>query len=248
MYNTYKLMSNCTNSTYLEKELEELCQEYRTTNNVRKRNKIIAAMFCKVFPMILEIQKKYFSLTNEQKVEHALFHLVRSVRYYNGGIKFSSFFHTHLTNQMKTLLTSENSLKKAAFQHIVKDNDNILNWYTKNQIGKKYENSEEYMLQMIKNAPKLSSEEKAYCACVLVGYDKTQQIAEKLNLPDEPAKKKSNKKPKNQNINNISNPIQEISIEKQLELEQQRQLRRVRKIRQSIKEKAKLYGIQNLFC
>jgi ribosomal protein S13 len=104
------------------------------------------------------------------------------------------------------------------------------------------------MLQMIKNAPKLSSEEKAYCACVLVGYDKTQQIAEKLNLPDEPPKKKPNKKPKNQNINNISNPIQEISIEKQLELEQQRQLRRVRKIRQSIKEKAKLYGIQNLFC
>lgn len=238
MYDTYKLMSSCTNSTYLNKELEELCEDYKATENVRTKNKIIAAMFCKVFPMILEIQKKYYSLTNDQKVEHALFHLVRSIRYYkNNNVKFSSFYHTHLTNQMKTLLTSENSLKKAAFQNIVRDNDNVLTWYTKNEPSKNYENSDEYMLQTIKNAPKLSSEEKAYCACIIAGYDKSSQIIEKLNLPPEPVKVKKN----------VTNPINEMSIEKQVQMEEKRQSRRIRKIKQSLKDKCLKYGKDNLF-
>ena len=61
MYTTYKLMANCTNSTYLNMNLEDLCESYKKTESVTKRNKIVAAMFCKVYPMVLDIQKKYYS-------------------------------------------------------------------------------------------------------------------------------------------------------------------------------------------
>ena len=148
------------------------------------RNKVISAMFVKVFPMILKIQKKYYSLTNEQKVDHAIFHLIRSISYYknDGKVKFSSFFHTHLCNQMKTLLTSQGSYKNAVWQNIVADNDNVLKWYSQNKVTKNMDMTEKYFLDNLKASCHLSSEEKDFCACVLAGYDKMQNIADKMNM------------------------------------------------------------------
>lgn len=232
MYATYKLMQNCTNSQYMDKELEELVLDYRKTESITKRNKIVAAMFVKVFPMILKIQSKYYSLTNEQKVEHALFHLIRSIKYYkNNNVKFSSFFHTHLTNQMKTLLTSQNNLKNAVFQNIVRDNENVLNWYIKTKAAKGYEDSEEYMVDMIKNSTKLSSEEKQFCELYLKGYNKMQQISEKMNI---------NK--------GVTDPIKIMTqTPEEIEKQKKRDLRKVRKIKQSLIEKYKKYGSE-IFC
>ena len=47
MFATYKLMTSSTTEVYLGKTLEELVEDYKKTEDVRKRNKIIAAMFCK---------------------------------------------------------------------------------------------------------------------------------------------------------------------------------------------------------
>lgn len=235
MYQTYKMMFNATNSQYLDKSLETLCEDYKATNIVGKRNKIIAAMFCKVFPMILKIQEKYYSLTNEQKVEHALFHLVRSVKYYqNNNIKFSSFFYTHLTNQMKSLLTSENSLKKAVFQNIVRNNDDVLKLYTCSQPAKSYENSERYLINNIKTSQYLSQEEKEYCLCYLMGYTSVPQLSEKLNIES-----RVDEHPKHLK--------KAETEEEQAILDKQREQRRLRKIRQSIKEKANKYGKHVIF-
>lgn len=231
MYSTYKLMSNCTKKQYLDKSLEDLCKEYNATENAGIRNKIVAAMFIKVFPMIQKIQSKYYSLTNEQKVDHALFHLVRSIKYYkNNNVKFSSFFHTHLTNQMKTLLSSENSLKKAAFQNIVRDNDNVLTWYAKNESMKDYEQTERYMLQCLKDSSYLSTEEKEFCACVLAGYDKMATITEKLNL----------------NERMSTNPIKSVNIN-DFDTTKKIDTKYARKIKKSLKEKYAKYG-DKIFC
>jgi len=190
----------------------------------------VAAMFCKVYPMILTIQKKYYSITNEQKVEHALFHLVRSIKYYknDGKVKFSSFFQTHMQNQMKTLLTSENSLKKAVFQNIVRNNDNVMTWYTKYEPIKNPEMSLDYFLNNLDNSSYLSTEEKDYCKCLLQGYDKTKQIAKELDLTRK---------------YNITDPIKaDISVEKQKQIQEQRDIRRIRRIKQSIRNKLDIYG------
>lgn len=227
MYETFKVMSNCTTPQYLEKELEELVEEYKKTTRMSVRNKIVAAMFVKVFPMILKIQKKYYSLTNEQKVDHAIWHLIRSISYYknDGKTKFSSFYHTHLCNQMKTLLTSQSNYKNAVWQNMTADNENVLNWHAKNEACKNIELTDKYFLDNLKHSCHLSSEEKDYCACVIAGYDKMQSIAEKMH---------------------VSNPLKNMNIQ-DLEKENKRELRKIRKIKQSIKEKIKKYGI-DVFC
>lgn len=241
MFTTYKLMRNCTNDSYLKKSLEDLVEDYKKTDNPMKRSKIVAAMFCNVFPMILKIQEKYYSLTNDQKVDHAIFHLIRSIRYYDNKknkVKFSSFYYTHLTNQMKTLLTTENSLKKAAFQNIVRNNDEVLTLYTQNAPDKSLENDDRYYLSNLENNPYFSSEEKEYCSCILAGYTKTKEIAEKLNLEDR------------YNLNKgVTNPLAVIDLEKQEDLRQKAAARRIRKIKESIRlkrEKYKALGV-NIF-
>lgn len=240
MYSTYKMMSNCTNSFYLDKTLEELVEDYRalqeniTVVKKKEQNKIVAAMFVKVFPMILKIQSKYYSLTNEQKVDHAIFHLIRSIKYYNGSnsknkkVKFSSFFHTHLTNQMKTLLTTQNNNKNAVFQNIVEDNDWQLNKYIHGEMdNKSYDYQERTLINDIKTSTHLSQEEKEFCLCYLMGYNKMQQISDKLNLK--------------QRLN-VTNPINKnIQNEQDLEKQTQYQLRQVRKIKKSLKEKYAKY-------
>lgn len=234
MFATYKLMTSSTTEVYLGKTLEELVEDYKRTEDVRKRNKIIAAMFCKVFPMILKIQEKYYSLTNEQKVDHAIFHLIRSIRYYDSKknkVKFSSFYFTHLTNQMKTLLTAENSLKKAAFQNIVRNNDEVLNLYAQNAEDKMLEYSEEYFLKNLEENTYLSSEEKEYLTCQLAGYNKTKEIAQKLDLDNRYNLKKA-----------VTNPLAVMDLQKRQELDEKIAVRRIRRIRDSIKQKYEKYG------
>lgn len=230
MYNTYKMMTACTTDEYLNKSLEDLVIDYKKTNKPFIRNKVIAAMFVKVFPMILKIQDKYYSLTSEQKVEHAIFHLIRSIKYYNNkNVKFSSFYYTHLTNQMKTLLTAENSLKKAAFQNIVRNNEDVLNLYTQNAEDKKLEYTDDYFSSNLEGCLNLSSEEKEYCQAILKGYTKTKDIAKELQLE------------KRYSLKRMTNPLTIVDIEKQQELEDKASERRIRKIKDSIKKKAMEY-------
>lgn len=232
MYTTYKLMSAATNDTYLNKTLEELVEDYKKTNNQGIKNKVIAAMFCKVFPMILKIQEKYYSLTNEQKVDHAIYHLIRSIKYYkNNNVKFSSFYYTHLTNQMKTLLSAENNLKKAAFQNIIRNNEEVLNTYTQNTPDKTIDYSEQYFLDNLRNSTYLSSEEKEYCACILAGYTKTKEIANKLNFGERTK------------VRRVTNPLMIMDMNKQQQLDEKFAERKIRKIRNSLKEKMQKLGM-----
>ena len=58
MYSTYQMMSNATNKQYLDKTLEELVEDYKKPNvTMSVKNKIFAAMFVKLFPMMLKIQQ-----------------------------------------------------------------------------------------------------------------------------------------------------------------------------------------------
>lgn len=220
MYSTYRLMCRGTNSIYLNKTLEELVDDFRNSksNEISKRNKIVAAMFIKVFPMILKIQSKYYNLTNEQKVDHALFHLVRSIKYYNkSSSKFSSFFYTHLSNQMKSLLSSQNSLKNAVFQNLVADNEETLNRYIDTESDNNNIVTENYFLQDMYNSSQLSTEEKEYCACILAGYTTPKLIANKMyNTPL------------------VQSPINISKIKKDL--------KKIKSIKDSIKQKMDKWG------
>ena len=183
MFETFKLMSACTNKEYLSKDIDTLAIAYQKTQSARERNRLIATIFCKLYPMMLKISRKYFSLTNEQKTEHALYHLVKALeRFDNKKMKFSSFFHTHFSNQMKSLLTSESNYKRAAFQNIVKHNEEALNVYVQSAPDKDFKDSDLGLIEDIKNSSYLSTEEKEYCTCVIQGVDTSKEISQMMNL------------------------------------------------------------------
>lgn len=242
MYNTYRMMLGNTNDTYLNKTLEELVEEYKEADKqdkVLKMNKIVAAMFCKVFPMILKIQERYYSITNEQKVDTAVYHLVRSIkRYKNKNVKFSSFYYTHLSNMMKSLLTAETSLKRVVWYNIVNNNEDVMKWYAKNAPTKEPEMSNDYFLKNLESSTYLSTEEKEYCRMILDGYNKSKEINDQFT------QRNINLIYDNKN-SKITNPLENKTPEELLKYQAQmekKQLKRVRDIRDSIKQKHKQYG------
>ena len=232
MQATYKTITACVDKEYLKQSLEELVKAYKETNSARERNKLIATIFCKVYPTFLKIQKRFYSLTKEQKIEHALYHLIKGIQRYkcDKKVKFHTFLQTHWTNQMKSLLTMENSHKKAAFQNIVDNNDEILDYYTQNVATRDFEMTDEYCYMNIKDSELLSTEEKEFCECVLQGYTKTREIADKLQLD------------KRYGLKRMTNPLVVMDTEKAKAADDKAALRRVRSIRDSIKQKLQKYG------
>ena len=224
-------MSACTNSEYLSQDIDTLALAYQKTQSARERNRLIATIFCKLYPMMLKISRKYFSLTNEQKTEHALYHLVKALeRFDNKKMKFSSFFHTHFSNQMKSLLTAESSHKRAVFQNIVKHNDEVLNVYAQTASDKEFKDSDLGLIEDIKNSSFLSTEEKEYCTCVISGVDTAKEISKMMNLD----KRMPIKKPL------ISSLIAVDETTKNL-LEEKAMAKNIKKIKDSIRQKVDAY-------
>ena len=58
MFETFKLMSACTNKEYLSKDIDTLAIAYQKTQSARERNRLIATIFCKLYPMMLKISRK----------------------------------------------------------------------------------------------------------------------------------------------------------------------------------------------
>lgn len=229
MFTTYKLIKGCTNSTLLARDLNDLVEDYRNTNNARERNRLIATIFCKLYPMILKLQQKFHTLTVEQKIEHALYHLVKSLNNYDSTkMKFSSFFYVHLTNQFKSLLTAELSNKRKVFQNISVNNDYHMEHFAQTAFAKPYEKTDAGFLNEIKHATYLSSEEKDYCGCVVAGIDKLDDIAKVLKVD----KIDSIRKPL------ISNPYA-TSPEEDKARKEKLAVDRIRKIKASIKKKGR---------
>jgi len=189
MYATYKLMLSCTNESYLERDVDDLVREYREEVEARKRNKLIATIFCKLYPMILKIQKKYYNMTPDQKMEYALFHLVKGLSQYNNKkMKFSSFFYLKLSNMMKTSVQLDYTPSKAANTNVVSNSDEVLRIYSETKTDREYADSEEGLLKDISESKYLSSEEKQYCSCIVAGITKTEEIKKVLKIEEKVSK------------------------------------------------------------
>ncbi len=248
MFATLKMMSNCTNEEYKTKTLEELCELYKSTENPILINKIIGAMFCKVHPMVLKIQEKYYTITNEQKVEQCLFHLVRCIKRYNSAnkVKFSSFYYLLLANEMKSLLSAENSYKRAAFHNITKNNHEVMDWYLKNAPDQEVCQQDLDFLTNLQSSSYLSQEEKAYCKYILEGTVRSKDLAQayvkdKMDLEPLNAKKSSKKKKTSTNPIASNLPLNPMEEARQQRLKEKHQQKRVKLIKDSIKSKYSNY-------
>ena len=253
MFATYKLMSSCTNEEYLSRDLDDLVAEYKETVDARKRNKLIATIFCKLYPMMLKLMKKYYTLTPEQKIEHAVYRLVMGLEMHNPKkMKFSSFFYMHFSNHMKTLYTNSLAPCRAAFANIVGNNDEVMRVYSETAIEK--ENSVKGLLKDINDSTWLSSEEKKYCSCIAVGLKTPQEIQKIMKFDlNKDVKKPLVSNPIISNSllpNNIKYKEEKQKIEKLKEDDTIKSIKqRIKKIRDSIKKKhaeLKLKGIDIL--
>lgn len=237
LFITYNLMRACTTKECLDRDIDDLAKEYKLTENARERNKLIAAIYCQLYPMMIKISKKYFSITPEQKLECALTNLVKGLTKWDSKkTKFSTFYHLDFANQMKSLYTAENSLKRAVFQNIIDCNEEALNIYSETETDKSYEDNEKELLHDIKNSSFLSSEEKEYCGCVLAGITTTKEIADKLKLEE----RCKIRKPL------VSNPLAVVDLEKQKEQDEKAAQARIKKIKTSIVQKHNLYKSQGI--
>ena len=238
MYNifaTYKMMHACTNKEYLDRDFNDLIAEYKSTHNARIKNKCIATIFCKIYPMILKMQKKFYTLTPAQKIEHILYNLVIGVNNFdlNKKIKFTTFITTHLNNKLNSLLITEDCIKRKVFHNIVKHNDEIMEVYVQTKVDPSYDydNGEKNLVNDINNSTFLSSEEKEYCSCLIKGMTTAKEIGKAMKL-----KEKSNfiAKPL------ITNPlyVKDITSSSESDIEK-RVVQRVKTIKASIKKKYK---------
>ena len=234
MFTTYKSMQSYTNDELLNRELDDLVTEYKSTDDARRKNKLIATIFCKVYPLILKLQKKFYSLTPEQKIEHVLMHLITCLQAFNRDgkrkNKFITFFQHHIQNKLQSLYRDENLQKRAVFQNIVKNNAEVMDDYNKVTADKDYELSNRYFINNLVASTFLSSEEKEYCLALLAGFNNSKDISKVLKLEER------------YNLKRVTNPLVVMEKSKEQELDEQASMRRIRDIRTSIREKIKKYG------
>ena len=238
MYTTYKMMLACTNKEYLNKDYRDLIIEYRGTTNARVKNKCVATIFCKIYPMILKIQKKFYTLSSTQKIEHVLYNLVIGIDNYdlNKKTSFVTFIHTHLTNKLHSLLVTEGCLKRKVFQSIVPHNEEAMKVYAQTKIDPSYDydNGEKNLNNDINNSTFLSSEEKKYCSCLITGMTTAKEIGKAMKLVEK--SKQSFAKPLFTNpliVNDLTpdnDGISDASMDKKI-------IKKIKEIKDSIKRK-----------
>ena len=185
MFSTYKIMSAHPCKELQDKTLEDLCLEYNQTTNMKLKNNIYRTMYCKLFPMMLNVQKNYPTLTNEQKVEVTMFILISTLRCYKGiekeRTKFSTYYCTNLKNGMVTVINSMKCHKRCVWMNMI-DNAETVSYVLSTQKDKEKETTNNYFLDNLKSAKYLSTLEKEYCGCVLAGYTKLDELSELLDL------------------------------------------------------------------
>ena len=168
-----------------ELELETLCEMYGKSTDAKERNDIYRTLYCKLFPMMLSVQKNYPMLSNSQRVEVTMMILISTLRCYNNKqgkkSKFSTYYCTNLKNGMMTQINSLHCSKRCVWLNMVEDEEKS-SYILTSQKNKPVEERTEYFMENIVNNTKLSTLEKDYINCVLNGYTKPEEIEKQLNL------------------------------------------------------------------
>lgn len=226
MFDTYRIMSSRLKPELQELELETLCEMYGKSTDPQERNDIYRTLYCKLFPMMLSVQKNYPMLSNAQRVEVTMMILISTLRCYNNKqgkkTKFSTYYCTNLKNGMMTQINSLHCSKRCVWLNMVED-ENISTYIIGSQKTKPTEDTKDYFVENIKNNAKLSTLEKDFIECVLNGYTKPDDIERQLNLKDRYNSYNTF------NTNKMSNPITDKTA-----------CNLVKKARKSLKQKISL--------
>lgn len=118
-------------------EVCELCgftfEQYTKTLNLFKkydkpRSDIFRTMYCKLFPMMLSVQKNYTTLSPVQRVEVTKMILISTLRCYSKNpkarkTKFSTYYMTNLKNGMMTQINSMKCNKRCIWSNMIENEE-----------------------------------------------------------------------------------------------------------------------------
>ena len=146
--------------------------------DLKKRDDIFRALYCRLFPMMLAIQKNYAAtLSNAQRVEVTMMILISTLRCYKASkqkSKFSTYYFNNLKNGMMTQINSMKCAKRSAFLYTIHDQEKT-SLILQNQKYKEVESTVDYFIDNLQTASNLSTLEKDYCNFVLSGYTKIEE-------------------------------------------------------------------------
>lgn len=224
MFDTLKLMNSCISKKYEDTPFEELVKIYQSTTNDKVHSAIVSTTFCRLFPMLFKIYNQFPTVPSEAKVEWILFSIMRIYRFWGTkgepAAKFTTYLYGIVRNHINTEINVAKCKKRQTEKKLVyKEATDGSNLHVNNASSFDGNRQTREFLENLKQATNLSSDEKEYCACVLAGYTKNEEIEEKMNF--------------NTRFNDqkMSNPLNEKRIKK----------RTVSDIRRSLKKKFNVY-------
>lgn len=197
MYSTFKMMNAVEYPEFKDTTLERLCIMYDSEKNPVRRNKIIKTMYCKMFPMMFQIQEKYTQLSQEQKAEVTMFILLDSLKLFAKSgktkAKFSTYYYNNLENGMKTVCNSMACMKRKVWKHMVNVEEQLLtHLIDTNQVDRSMQTekiSDEELRESIKTTNDLNTVEKQYCEAVLDGCTRAADLGDRVStFKDDKAK------------------------------------------------------------
>lgn len=224
MFSTYQLMRNYCGNTLDKYSLSYLVRLFKSATDKRGRNKYFSAIFCKVYPYILETSKKFIYLQDEQKVELTLLNLYTALNNYdcNSSAEFFTYFHKSLHNKLLSYDERQKSgQKNQAWNNLIDMSDDSYE-YTINSVESK-DATELYnkLLLDIETSNVLNLEEKLYCKAIMLGANTADDIIRYTGMS---CRKRTSKR-------KLTYPMSDSSAK-----------RIITSIRDSIREKVKVNG------
>lgn len=150
----------------------------------KKRDEIYRTMYCKLYPMMLSVQKNYPMLSPVQRVEVTEMILISTLRCYsqkkNKNTKFSTYYMTNLKNGMMTQINSMKCNKRSVWMNMLEDEEQS-NYALATQ-STKGENDTVQFIKDVEDSTNLTTLEKQYIHRVMAGVTKPEELAKSLEI------------------------------------------------------------------
>jgi len=150
----------------------------------KKRDEIYRTMYCKLYPMMLSVQKNYPMLTPVQRVEVTEMILISTLRCYSQqkkkNTKFSTYYMTNLKNGMMTQINSMKCNKRSVWMNMIEDEEQ--SDYALATQSSNIDGDLSGLLKDIDGATSLSTLEKQYIKKVMEGYTKPEELASQMEI------------------------------------------------------------------
>ena len=145
----------------------------------KQRNDIYRTMYCKLFPMMLTVQKNYTTLSPVQRVEVTKMILISTLRCYTRNkkikTKFSTYYMTNLKRGMLTQINSMKCNKRCVWSNMI-ENEEQSSYALATQSTPDVELSIDTFLKGVDSSTYLSTAEKAYIRCIMDNGNLTDKV------------------------------------------------------------------------